>query len=111
MPLSVDIRRFFKNPLRSEVVDTQGDQFGKYLHQLSIYRDLIELNKQSVTNPALGVLSLAEYERNQANITDLTALIAESRKGYREPELITQRKLFGRLSFGGKNRIVAVSKI
>jgi hypothetical protein len=106
MPFSVDIRKFFKSPISAEVVETPGDQFGRYLHQLGIYRDLIEENKLSVMNPDLGVLLLSEYERNQNNITDLTARIAESRQSYKEPELITQRKLLGVIPLGMRRWIV-----
>lgn len=106
MPLSVDIRKVFRNLVTTEVVDTPGDQFGRYLHQLGIYRDLIEENKQSVMNPDLGVLYLSEYERNRNNIIDLTARIAESRQGYKEPELVTQRKLLGVIPLGKRRWFV-----
>jgi hypothetical protein len=49
---------------------------------------------------------LSEYERNQNNITDLTARIAESRQSYKEPELITQRKLLGVIPLGMRRWIV-----
>lgn len=115
MPLSLDIRaglhKIIESILPLEVIDTPDDQYGRYLHQLGIYHDLIEENRQQMMNSNMGSLCLEDYERNQQNIVDLSARIVETRESYQQPKMVTQRKLFGRIPFCRKNRIVVVSKM
>jgi hypothetical protein len=109
MPYSLDIRvgiqKIVDKVIITDVVETPGDQVGSYFHSIRTLQELIALNRSDTLNPQNGVLSLEEFERNQRNITELTLLVEETRRRYPYPQLILQKKLFGKIPVSRRIRL------